>query len=727
MLRRRRAAPSVHAWRRPWIRPAPLPAPGSTRSTRVASTRRSPRPAPRALPTRTVLDALARHDLVVLRERVRSDAAALGLDFGPGRPLAVDPVPRADRRAPSGSALEAGLLQRARALNAFLARRLRRPADLRRRRGAAAPARDLAGYEPRMRGLLDPAVPPATVAGLDLVRDADGALLVLEDNLRMPSGADLRRRRARSGRAGARRRASEPRAARRLRRARSARRSAPPPPTARADPAAAIVSDGPASGAWYEHRRLGRELGIPVVTPGELEVERGRLFARHDRDAPPARRPLPPPRRGPPQRARRRPDRARRAAAAGAASRAGCAASTPSAPASPTTSSPTPTSRSMVRFYLGEEPLLRSVPSFDLADRGGREAALERLDELVIKPRDGFGGHGRDDHAARDRAAAAARDRAGAAAPGAASSPRRRCSSPPTRPSAAAGCGRAGSTCGRSSSAPATGSDGDARRPDPLRPRRRRDGRQQLARRRLQGHLGDRAAEAAMKRRSLASRRERPLIGVTTSEVRRAERVDADARGRAAAAARWRSACPTCAAIEAAGGAAGGDAAARARTRSSRCSTGSTGSASPAAPTSTRPTTAPSPHPELGPTEPDLDRFELAVARRADARDMPILAICRGTQALNVVRGGTLLQHLPEHLRREIAHRQRDARRPDQPRGRRSSPAAGWRRRSAPSARSTSTPSTTRRSTGSARACVVSARAPDGTIEGGRGPEPRAS
>ncbi|HEY5977238.1 MAG TPA: gamma-glutamyl-gamma-aminobutyrate hydrolase family protein [Solirubrobacterales bacterium] len=64
------------------------------------------------------------------------------------------------------------------------------------------------------------------------------------------------------------------------------------------------------------------------------------------------------------------------------------------------------------------------------------------------------------------------------------------------------------------------------------------------------------------------------------------------------------------------------------------------------------------PHPELGPTEPTLDRFELAVAARADARELPILAICRGTQALNVVRGGTLHQHLPERST-EIAHRQK--------------------------------------------------------------------
>jgi putative glutamine amidotransferase len=63
------------------------------------------------------------------------------------------------------------------------------------------------------------------------------------------------------------------------------------------------------------------------------------------------------------------------------------------------------------------------------------------------------------------------------------------------------------------------------------------------------------------------------------------------------------------------------------------------------------------PHPELGPTEPELDRFELAVARRADARGMPTLAICRGTQALNLVRGGTLHQHIPE-LSTAIGHRQ---------------------------------------------------------------------
>ncbi|MGI8920105.1 MAG: gamma-glutamyl-gamma-aminobutyrate hydrolase family protein [Solirubrobacteraceae bacterium] len=64
-------------------------------------------------------------------------------------------------------------------------------------------------------------------------------------------------------------------------------------------------------------------------------------------------------------------------------------------------------------------------------------------------------------------------------------------------------------------------------------------------------------------------------------------------------------------------------------------------------------------HPELGDTEPQLDVFEVQLAREADARGLPILGICRGAQALNVARGGTLHQHLPEITDGSIAHRQR--------------------------------------------------------------------
>lgn len=58
-------------------------------------------------------------------------------------------------------------------------------------------------------------------------------------------------------------------------------------------------------------------------------------------------------------------------------------------------------------------------------------------------------------------------------------------------------------------------------------------------------------------------------------------------------------------------------------------------------------------HAELGPTEPSLDAFELALARAADERECPLLGVCRGAQALNVARGGTLHQHVPGHRQAE--------------------------------------------------------------------------
>jgi uncharacterized circularly permuted ATP-grasp superfamily protein len=305
---------------------------------------------------------------VELRERVRSNVERIGLSFGPGQPMTVDPVPRVIDAA-EWEALEAGLLQRARALNAFV---LDAYSDQRIFEEGIVPRRLLEtsqGYEPLMRGLLDPAVPPATVAGMDLIRDADGELLVLEDNLRMPSGATyaIAVREAVGPELGAAVAKDVREPDRYVERLGEAIRSAAPSQHA-AEPTAAILSDGAASGAYYEHERVGRERL-------QLDVVYRRLDADRLTDAGGSLTPL-----------------GALLAPALQSGRLRCVNAIGTGLADDKLAHAYVAD--MVRFYLGEDPLLRSVPSYDLSDPEAREEVVGRLDELVVKPRDGFGGHG---------------------------------------------------------------------------------------------------------------------------------------------------------------------------------------------------------------------------------------------------------------------------------------------------------------------------------------------
>jgi putative glutamine amidotransferase len=62
------------------------------------------------------------------------------------------------------------------------------------------------------------------------------------------------------------------------------------------------------------------------------------------------------------------------------------------------------------------------------------------------------------------------------------------------------------------------------------------------------------------------------------------------------------------------------------------------------------------PHPALGTVVRERDAFELALCRTALHRDLPILAICRGHQVLNVATGGTLVQDIPSEVQGFVDH-----------------------------------------------------------------------
>ena len=200
-----------------------------------------------------------------------------------------------------------------RALDAFVGRRPRPAAD-HRRRGDARPRAGRRGVLRARAGRPAPARPALDrVAGFDVVRDADGALAVLEDNLRTPSGIAF----AVATRAAMAATLPEEVLAGvqpvdgvldLLREALLAAvpEAAPDP----ADPHVVLLTDGAGTAHW-EHEWLARALGIPLVRPDDLQPRGDRMLLRAD--GAPGRRGLPPHGRGP-RRLRRR-----QAARAGAA------------------------------------------------------------------------------------------------------------------------------------------------------------------------------------------------------------------------------------------------------------------------------------------------------------------------------------------------------------------------------------------------------------------------
>jgi carboxylate-amine ligase len=305
-------------------------------------------------------------------ERVQEDACACveraGLLKRAGFPL--DVVPRVVPGDEWGR-LEAGLAQRVVALNAFVAdtygpRRIVQ--------AGVVPARVIETaehYEPGMRGVELPVW--VAIAGLDLVRDPSGEFLVLEDNLMTPSGFAFAAA-ARDAVVGALDVAESPRGYDEV-----------PELLAGAlgEGYVVVLGDGPQHGAHWELAWVAERLGIPLVRPSELHrkgdhlVHGGQrvdgIYRRTDADL----------------------LRTEVGALLAPAIRAGTVRVVNAFGTGVGDDKLTHAYvEDMIRFYLGQDPLVRSVQTFDLARRDHLEQALDRFDELVIKPRAGHGGIG---------------------------------------------------------------------------------------------------------------------------------------------------------------------------------------------------------------------------------------------------------------------------------------------------------------------------------------------
>jgi len=345
---------------------------------------------------RRVRESIAELDLTRLSAAVASEALRRGVSFGSAngeQAFRIDPIPRVID-ASEWRVLSDGVAQRVRALELFVRDVY---GEKRIVRSGVVPQRCLDGarhYEPQLMGMGEELKSWITVAGLDVVRDSDGTFKVLEDNLRTPSGIAY---------AVATREVLgahlPPPAGLHVRSLDAAFQTlgdalrAAAPTAAREDPVVVLLSDGELNSAFYEHTTIAAYLGLPLVRPEELSVRGRRLFAR-----------LPDGERAVDVVYRRtdedrlKDDRDRPTGVAELLLEPVLAGTLCCVNAFGTGVADDKLLHAyvedMVRFYLGEEPLLRSVPTYDPSDPHTLEMILERIDELVIKPRTGHGGYG---------------------------------------------------------------------------------------------------------------------------------------------------------------------------------------------------------------------------------------------------------------------------------------------------------------------------------------------
>ncbi len=366
--------------------------------------------------SRPALELLAATDLDALGTRLAGDVEERGVCFNSvdgTRGFVLDPVPRVVE-AEEWAVLEAGLVQRVRALDAFVDDAYN---DRRIVEAGVVPLEAIEGcayYEPSLRGHRPPGGAPwVGISGLDLVRGPDGRFAVLEDNLRTPSGMAYARvarqilapllagldpaPRPLDGLVGM---------------LQSTLYTAAPPDAREGDgPFSVLLTDGRDNAAFFEHQWLARQLRVPLVEPHELETRGGRLWLhrRGERDLRPV------------DVVYRRSDQDRAGSPMGELllepwKRGTLGLVNAYGNGVADDKLVHGYVEAMVRFYLGEAPLMPSVPTYDLSRPEVLAEQLPRLSELVVKPRAGHGGVGIviGPHATREavaRVTAAVRER----------------------------------------------------------------------------------------------------------------------------------------------------------------------------------------------------------------------------------------------------------------------------------------------------------------------------
>ena len=342
-----------------------------------------------------------------LEERIRTANAffltqgigftVYGDDAGTDRIFPFDLVPRIVP-ADEWRRIERGLVQRMHALNLFLADIYSRQRIL---DDGTLPAELVFGSRNFRREMIGVEVAGgiyAHVGGVDLIRDRDGRYIVLEDNLRVPSGVSymLESRQALKRIFAALFEEYGVRAIDQYpRELYDTLRSVAPRGGSGHDPTVVLLTPGAYNSAYFEHSFLARQMGIEIVEARDLVVHRNQVFNRTTRGM---------------QRVdviyRRIDDdfldplafrddsllgvpgllNAYRAGTVTLANAIGTGVADDKAiyPYVP----------AMIRFYLGEEPLLDQVETYLAADADDRAYIVDHLGELVVKTVDQSGGYG---------------------------------------------------------------------------------------------------------------------------------------------------------------------------------------------------------------------------------------------------------------------------------------------------------------------------------------------